>query len=187
MRVSQTEMDKSHQRIVDGASHLMRKHGIESTSVNDVMKKAGLTHGGFYRHFDSKEDLVSAALDRAFDEVIRVIEECYCTLGVQKGAHRYYEHYLSEEHLKHPELGCPIAALSIDVGRSTQPVKKSFSQGFNRAIEKLAQSGDKTEDENRAEVIRKISMLAGAIIIARACDGETAQAVMDACKNLSKL
>ena len=58
MRVSQTEMDKSHQRIVEGASHLMRKHGIETTSVNDIMKKAGLTHGGFYRHFNSKEELV---------------------------------------------------------------------------------------------------------------------------------
>lgn len=181
MRVSQAEMDKSHQRIVEGASRLMRKHGIETTSVNDVMSKAGLTHGGFYRHFDSKEALVSAALESAFDEVIRVIDESYRTLGVKDGAQEYFKHYLSEGHLKHPELGCPVASLANDVTRASPAIKESFSNGFNSAIEKLAQAGDGSADESRAAAIRKVSMLAGALMIARATDKKTAQAVVDAC------
>lgn len=183
MRVSQTEMDKNHKRIVEGASRLMRKQGIETTSVHDVMKKAGLTHGGFYRHFDSKESLVGAALEDAFNEVVSVIEVSYQTLGAQKGAEKYYEHYLSDGHLKHPELGCPIAALSTDVARSTASVKGAFALGFGRAVDKLAQAGDGTAEEERLSAIRKISMLAGAVMIARASDAKTAREVLAACKD----
>jgi len=183
MRVSQTEMDKNHKRIVEGASRLMRKRGIEATSVNDVMKRAHLTHGGFYRHFDSKESLVSAAVEDAFNEVLNGMEESYRVLGAKKGSEQYFEHYLSDGHVKHPELGCPIAALSMDVARSTVPVKSAFADGFGRAVDKLAQAGDGTPEENRAAAIRKLSMVAGAVMIARASDAETAGAVLKACKD----
>jgi len=186
MRVAQAEMDKSHKRIVEGASRLMRKHGIETTSVNDVMKKAGLTHGGFYRHFDSKEELVSAALENAFDEVLKLIEETYRVSGPVEGAERYYEHYLSEGHVKHPELGCPIAALSVDVARSAVSVKGAFADGFGKVVDKLAQATDGTSEELRAAAIRKISMLAGAVMIARASDPKTARDVLSACRISSK-
>ncbi len=182
MRVSQVEMDQSHQRIVKGASCLMRKRGIETTSVNDVMKKAGLTHGGFYRHFDSKESLVSAALQDAFGEVLDLIGKCYRDLGLEKGAQEYYKHYLSEGHLKHPELGCPIAALSLDVSRSAASVKQTFSEGFNGAVEKLALAEAGTAEENRTAALRKLCLLAGAVMIARAADAETASTVLSACK-----
>ena len=182
MRVSQAEMDLSHHRIVKGASRLMRKRGIETTSVNDVMKKAGLTHGGFYRHFDSKESLVSAALQDAFDEVLDVIGKCYRDLGLEKGAQEYYKHYLSEGHLKHPELGCPIAALSLDVSRSASSAKESFSEGFNGVVEKLALAEAGTAEENRTAAVRKVCMLAGAVMIARATDIETARILVAACQ-----
>lgn len=181
MRVSQAEMDKSHQKIVEGASRLMREHGIETTSVNDVMSKAGMTHGGFYRHFDSKEALVRAALESAFDEVVRMMEEAYRTLGVKKGAKEYVGYYLSEGHLKHPELGCPVAALGVDVTRASPAIKETFSQGFNRAIDMLSQAGDGSEHENKAAAIRKLSMLAGALMIARATNATTSKEVMSAC------
>ena len=184
MRVSQTEMDKNHKRIVEGASRLLRKQGIANTSVNDVMKKAHLTHGGFYRHFDSKETLVSAALENAFHEIVNGIEERYRALGPKEGAEKYYQHYLSEGHVKHPEIGCPIAALSMDVARSTVSAKSAFSDGFGRTVEKLAQAGEGTVEENRSAAIRKLSMLAGAIMIARATDAQTAHAVLAACKDV---
>ena len=176
-------MCKNHQRIVEGASRLMRKQGIETTSVNDIMKKAHLTHGGFYRHFASKESLVSAALEDAFNEVVNAIEGFYRALGPDKGSKQYYKHYLSEGHLKHPELGCPIPALSMDVARSTVAVKSAFTDGFGRAVDKLAQAGNGTAEENRAAAIRKMSMLAGAVMIARASDAKTASAVLAACKD----
>jgi TetR/AcrR family transcriptional repressor of nem operon len=182
MRVSQPEMDKTHKRIVEGASRLMRKRGIDATSVNDVMKKAHLTHGGFYRHFGSKESLVSAALEDAFNEVVNGIDECYGRQGLKKGSEQYYEYYLSEGHVKHPELGCPIAALSMDVARSSASIKSAFTVGVERAIEKLAQGGVGTAEENRAAAFRKLSMMAGAVMIARAVDAKTADAVLAACK-----
>lgn len=181
MRVSQEEMDSNHLRIVEGASRLIRKQGIDNTSVNDVMSQAGLTHGGFYRHFDSKEALVSAALEEAFDEAIKNIEDASAALGPKQGAEEYYKHYLSQGHLKHPELGCPISALSMDVARSTPAVKATFSDGFRRAIETLAQAGDGTPEENRLAAIRRLSMLAGAVMIARASDAQTARSVLTAC------
>jgi TetR/AcrR family transcriptional repressor of nem operon len=182
MRVSQTEMAKSHKRIVDNASRLMRKQGIEPTSVNDVMKKAGLTHGGFYRHFDSKESLVSAALEDAFKEVLGKIEEFYQARGLPDGAEGYYEHYLSEGHVKHPELGCPIAALSMDVARSAASLRELFGTWLRRVIDKFAQAGNGSAEDNRAAAIRKISMLAGAVMIARASDAKTAREVLAACR-----
>ena len=128
MRVSQEQMDRSHQRIVKGASLLVRKQGIDGTSVDDVMKQAGLTRGGFYRHFDSKESLVSAGLEDAFHQVLTEIDNAYRTRGVHKGAEEYYDRYLSDGHVKHPELGCPIAALSLDVGRSPESVKETLKE-----------------------------------------------------------
>ena len=182
MRVSQAEMDQSHERIVKGASRLLRKRGIETTSVNDVMKKAGLTHGGFYRHFDSKESLVNAALEDAFSEVLDLIGKCYQDGGWKKGAEEYYKRYLSDDHLKHPELGCPIAALSLDVSRSAASVKKTFSEGFNEAVEKLSLAENGSVEEKRAAATRRLCLLAGAVMIARAADAETARNVVAACK-----
>ena len=74
MRVSQEEMERSHGRIVDGAACLMRERGIESTSVADVMSEAGLTHGGFYRHFSNKDALLVAALEAAFEQLAAALE-----------------------------------------------------------------------------------------------------------------
>ena len=182
MRVTQTVMDKNHKRVVESASRLMRKRGIETTSVKDVMNKAHLTHGGFYRHFDSKEALVSAALEEAFHEVVSAVDESYRAFGVKKGADKYSEHYLSEGHVKHPELGCPIAALSMDVARSTVAIKSTFSDGFGGVVEKLAEAEEGTAEEKRVAAMRKISMLAGAVMIARASDAKTAVAVLAACK-----
>ncbi|MBT8476236.1 MAG: TetR/AcrR family transcriptional regulator, partial [Alphaproteobacteria bacterium] len=73
-RMSAQEKQKSHERILKAASRLFRERGIETTSVADVMKAAGLTHGGFYRHFASKDALVAAAFRHAVDEVLSVVE-----------------------------------------------------------------------------------------------------------------
>jgi len=182
MRVSQAEMDKGHQRIVRGASRLIRKNGIEATTVAGVMEDAGMTHGGFYRHFDSKEGLVSAALDDAFNDVNKLIDDAVLASGPRQGTEDYFEAYLSERHMNHPELGCPITALSMDVARSTAPVKETFSNGFRRTVDRLAQGGDGTPEENRQAAIRRLSMVAGAIMIARTLDAKTARSVMKACK-----
>ena len=181
MRVSKAEMDKSHQRIVEGASRLMRKQGIETTSVNEVMANAGLTHGGFYRHFNSKEALVSAALETAFDEAIENIEKKYAKNDPKIALQKYREFYLSKSHVDHPEIGCPIAALGGDIKRSSKTLKDAFGKGFKRIIHVLAKRSNGNEEKQRIQAMREFAMMAGAIMIARAADQKTAEAVISAC------
>jgi TetR/AcrR family transcriptional repressor of nem operon len=85
--------------------------------------------------------------------------------------------------MKHPELGCPIAALSMDVARSAASLKSEFGMGFGRVVDKFAQAGSGTAEENRMAALRKIAMLAGAVMIARASDPKTAAEVLAACKS----
>lgn len=178
MRASRAEMDKSHQRIVENASRLMRQNGIETTSVNDVMTAAGLTHGGFYRHFESKDALVKAALEAAFTEALQTIEETW----TMEGSKDYFFHYLSQGHVSHPELGCPVSALGVDVSRAAPAVKETFTEGFNRVIDRLAESGKGTFEENRQAALVQFATLAGAVLIARATEPEAGQEVLSACR-----
>jgi TetR/AcrR family transcriptional repressor of nem operon len=186
MRVSRKEMDKSHQRIVEGASRLLRARGIERTGVVEAMAEAGLKHGGFYRHFDSKDALVDAALQSAFDEVVSGIENRFSqadgeTAGA-KAIEDHRAHYLSQPHRDHPERGCPIAALGNDVARAPEPLKKSFGTGVRRVIEALAAGMEGTEEQRQTAAARELALLAGAVMIARASDPETAQLVLSACR-----
>jgi len=182
MRVSRAEMDKSHQRIVERASRLMRKNGIETTSVNDVMSAAGLTHGGFYRHFESKDALVKAALEAAFVEALQTIDEIRTKVGSKDGVQDYISHYLSQGHLSHPELGCPVSALGVEVARATPEVKATFTSGFNRVIDKLAEPGPEATEDSRQAALVKFALLAGAVVIARATEPGTGQSVLYACR-----
>lgn len=177
MRVSREEMAKSHQRIIQGAASLMRRNGLETTSVNDVMSEAGLTHGGFYRHFESKDALIDAALEAAFGEALQTIEETDSEGGVEA----YFSHYLSEAHLQHPELGCPVAALAVDVSRAGDGVKRVFTAGLDKVIDRLADAGDGDLSENRQAALVRFATLVGAVVIARASEKETGRAVIAAC------
>jgi TetR/AcrR family transcriptional repressor of nem operon len=182
MRVSKAEMEKSHERIVANAARLVRKRGIEQTSVADVMHEAGLTHGGFYRHFKTKDELVRAAMESAFEEVIGVIETRFERDEPEAAILGFEEHYLSKGHVQHPEMGCPVAALGADVGREPGGAKKAFGEGVKRLIDALAKGMRGTKQERRQQAARELAMLAGAVIIARASDGETANAVLAACR-----
>src|SRR5262249_59434992 len=95
MRVSQAEMDKSHARIVEGATRLFREKGLESTSVADVMSDAGLTHGGFYRHFENKDALVVAALQTPFDDISSNLESPTRQTDPHTACDRFHKPHLS--------------------------------------------------------------------------------------------
>jgi TetR/AcrR family transcriptional repressor of nem operon len=186
MRVSDMEMKKSHARIVANAARLVRQRGIERTSVADVMHEAGLTHGGFYRHFKTKDELVTAAMQSAFEEVIGALERRFERDEPQAAILGFGEHYLSNGHVQHPEMGCPVAALGADVGREPGGVKKAFGEGVNKLIDALAKGMHGTRQQRRERALRELAMLAGAVIMARASDAETAQAVLGACRRRPK-
>jgi len=182
MRVSRDEMNRSHERIVDGASRLLRERGVDSTSVADVMEAAGLTHGGFYRHFDTKNALVEAAIASAFAQMKNLIEQNLRDREPAIARQMLRGYYLSENHLAHPAGACPVATLAGDVARAEPGLKAAFGRGVEEMLEAVALCHTGTRDERKTAAIRDFAMLVGAAVIARACDPVMANTVLAACR-----
>ncbi|WP_432817120.1 TetR/AcrR family transcriptional regulator [Sulfitobacter sp. JB4-11] len=183
-RMSDAEKQKSHKRILDAASQLFRERGIEATSVSDVMKAAGLTHGGFYRHFDSKEALVTAAFKAAVDDVLTNVETA--PPGPQHRAARsdYIARYLSEEHIEDRSRGCPLAALGAEISRQDGPVNDA---AWN-AIERMAQALEADDPPGRDRGHVTMALLLGTVTLARLAGSRAeAHAILDAGKQAENL
>ena len=183
MRVSQDEKDLSHQRIVAAAARLVRERGVEGAGVADIMAAAGLTHGGFYRHFDGKEALLTAAIAESFDQITLQLDAPAAALPPAAAVAAFEARYLSDDHVRHPGLGCPVAALAGDVARaSSHSVRASFSAGVDRLVASLSRGLKGSEQKRRDQATRRLAMMAGAVMIARASDEATGRAVLAACR-----
>lgn len=180
VRVSQKEMERSHDRIVGEAARLFRKSGIEQTGVKDVMSAAGMTHGGFYRHFASKDELVAEALDAAFDDMMALLKEGAGGEQDEAAFERQRDFYLSDQHLSVPEGGCPAAALGSEIGRGSDDLRTRFGFGIERVVARLADSFAGAPLERRKQAYREFAMMAGAAILARASDSETGARILEA-------
>ncbi len=177
MRVSQAEKEKTRARIVSSAARMLRERGVDGASLADVMQDAGHTHGGFYRHFDSKDALVAAALDQAFDQILSPLSGEATARGQGDALERFVQSYLSQGHVDHPGQGCPIPTLAADVGRASPAVQARFTAGVGRLVEQLAPVA--TE---RTAAWRQLAMMAGAVMLARATDDATAAEILSACQ-----
>jgi TetR/AcrR family transcriptional repressor of nem operon len=175
MRMSQAEKDKTHARIVASASRLLRERGVDGASVSDVMKEAGLTHGGFYKHFDSKDALMESALDAAFATFAALLNG-----DPPDVVPAFRDLYLSGKHIRNPGLGCPVASVGQDVARSSKQLKRSFGRGVGQIVEALAKGMDGTAEARRVAAFQQFSMLVGAVVVARASDPQTADEVLSA-------
>jgi len=184
MRVSRAEMEQSHERIVAGASRLLRERGFEKTSVADVMEAAGLTHGGFYRHFETKDALLSAAIQAAFAQVTEPMRRNVQERSPVDARVAYHQYYLSEEHLGLAGAACPVATLAGDMARAEPDLKAIFGKGVNQMLDTVALAHSGTRKERQAAAAREFAMLVGAAVIARASDPATARQVLDACRPL---
>ena len=127
---------ETHERIVDVAARAIRRHGYAGVGVADVMKEAGLTHGGFYAHFDSRDALIIEALERAGrdsgEAVTRALER-----RAAKGVSAFralVEAYLGDEHLASLETGCPVAALACDMPRQSDAVREASAMRVRRLV-----------------------------------------------------
>ena len=135
-RTPNSRKQDTHERIVDVAARAIRRHGYAGVGVADVMKEAGLTHGGFYAHFDSRDALIIEALDRAGREsgeaVTRALER-----RAAKGISAFralVEAYLGDEHLASLETGCPVAALACDMPRQSDAVREASATRVRRLV-----------------------------------------------------
>jgi TetR/AcrR family transcriptional regulator, transcriptional repressor for nem operon len=157
MRYPAKETAARHERIVKEASRLFRERGFENVSVGEVMKAAGLTHGAFYAHFGSKQELEAAAV--AYGQ--RVSADRARGYGATKrGRRTFADRYLSVRHRDNPGDGCTMAALAQEVARSTPEVKAALEKGFEEILS--AQGGD------RRESIFQTAALLGGVVLARA-------------------
>ncbi len=180
MRVSRQEMDSGHRRIVEGAARLLRERGVRGTSVADAMNEAGMTHGGFYRHFKAKDDLVAEALRRAFEDLTSPLESRQQQQAPAEVVAEFKAVYLSDEHVADPGHGCPMPAIGGELMRESAEVKEEFGAGLQRMIVALQRGIPDREGDAGTAAVREICMMVGAVMLARASDKDTARRVLRA-------
>ena len=163
---SQADKAASHDRIVKAASRRIRRDGIDNVSVAELMKQAGLTHGGFYRHFDSRDDLVAEAIDAALSQGSERVHAA-AKLGGADALGAIIDAYLSRLHRDKPETGCAVAALPTDTARADARVRAAYSQQVRTYLDLLAEL---TPARDRDERHLILAALVGALLLARAVD-----------------
>ncbi|MCP2072604.1 UNVERIFIED_ORG: AcrR family transcriptional regulator/DNA-binding MarR family transcriptional regulator [Pseudomonas lini] len=168
MRHPPSQTAERREKILEEASRLFRGKGIAGASIAEVMKASGLTHGAFYAHFDSKDALVCASLERAMDQLALELRETVSGSDAPKEA--FLGRYLSQRHRDHPEAGCAMPALAIDVSREPG-MRRSFTSRVVGMIELLTSSlpwrrGRSREDQ----AIGFLAAIVGAMVLARAVD-----------------
>jgi AcrR family transcriptional regulator len=163
--------EATHERIVDVAARAIRRSGYDGTGVADIMKEAGLTHGGFYAHFASRDALLAEAGDRAGAESVALAASIAATAPAGEALQRIVEAYLSDEHLAAIETGCPIAALGSEMPRQAPEVRRAATIRIKEMIDLLArQMPDWGQPEAHERAMMLMCGLVGATMIARAVD-----------------
>lgn len=160
MKVSREQMAQNRRRILEAASRLFREKGFEAVSVADVMKAAGLTHGGFYGHFSSKDDLVAQAIaDALVNDPDKELDH-----------DAFIDGYLSRRHRDNPDRGCPMAGLAAQTRHQAPEARTAMTEGLRSHIERFAKGFAGRPAERRQAAIGTWSAMVGAMILARAVD-----------------
>lgn len=162
-RMSREEKARTHARIVEVAAGMFRENGIAATGVADVMKAAGLTHGGFYRHFASKDDLVAAAISYAVTTSLAELEEAEGHVAKSAALLIYVDRYLSDLHVGNPRDGCPLAALGPEAPRSSSRISNALDEGSVEAVRVLTAA----MDGRREAASSLLATLLGTVVMAR--------------------
>jgi len=169
MKVTKTQALENRARIVETASTLFRERGYDGVSVADLMAAAGFTHGGFYKHFGSKADLMAEAAGAGFSRAVGYLA------GVD--AAQYIQEYLSRPHRDSRGDGCTFAALAGDAARQPESIKQAFAAGIENQLAALAREEDSlSESEKREARAKRIDTLAhvvGALVLSRACPDDS--------------
>jgi TetR/AcrR family transcriptional repressor of nem operon len=164
---SKEDKARSHDRIVQIAAARIREAGTAAPGVAEIMQTAGLTHGGFYKHFDSRDDLIAEAADSAFADGRRAMAAV--TDGAEDPLAAFVDWYVSAAHRDDPASGCAVVALGSDVPRAGERVRAAYRaqvEGYLESLEALLGGGD--DARRRATVA--LSTLVGAVLVARAVD-----------------
>ncbi len=173
-RVSKQQMERNREEIIQVSSQLFRERGLNGVSVNDLMAAAGLTHGGFYGHFSSKDELAAIASRKALDDSASRWQEIR-TQSHHDVFRSLVEAYLSPAHRDGAKDGCPITALASDVAREEddKPVRDVYLNGVKAMLERLESVSDRQDAEQRRQhALVQFALLSGALTLARATAGD---------------
>jgi len=179
LRKSKLEAAQTREAIVAAAAGLIRRTGLAEASLADMMAAAGLTHGGFYRHFRNKEHLVSEALSAAGDKTIATIGRQIAKGGLEA----VVDGYLSKSHRDSPTPICPFAALGSEIARSGKETKAAATELLEKVFVTLA--GDAPDREQaRSAAILVLSTMIGAMTLARiVADPDLSSEILDRAKD----
>ena len=173
-RTIAAKSDRTRRRILGAAATAFREHGVDHVGVRDVMKRAGLTRGGFYFHFADKDALLAEAIRDAAQS--NAATHGSWAEGAPEGQklQAFVEGYLSEEHRDHPELGCVVAALGGEIGRANARQRKAFTKGIDVVLERIAAYlPGATPAERQARAGLLISSMAGVLMVSRVLSDRT--------------
>jgi TetR/AcrR family transcriptional regulator, transcriptional repressor for nem operon len=163
--------EATHDRIVDAAARAIRRRGYGGAGVAEVMKNAGLTHGGFYAHFPSREAMLAEAADRAGSESVEMMERIAASSPPHQALPAMLQAYLSQEHVAAVEQGCAVAALGSEIPRQAAEVRRAATRRIKEMIDLVArQMPDWGKPEAHERAVFTIASLVGALTLARAVD-----------------
>jgi TetR/AcrR family transcriptional repressor of nem operon len=172
MRVSREQAAENREKILNLAANMFRERGFDGIGIADLMKAAGLTHGGFYGHFSSKEDLMAQACTRAVDDMLQSAQTRQAEQANQDRYRVFVTNYLSMDHRNNRAEGCLMAALGAEAARQSPEVRSAFTQGAMRVLKTVMSlvQGKSTEAQAREKALLILATLVGAQVIARALD-----------------
>jgi TetR/AcrR family transcriptional repressor of nem operon len=170
-RAASRSKEATHERIVEVAARAIRRSGYNGTGVADIMKEAGLTHGGFYAHFPSREAMLAEAADRAGAETVAASTRIAAAAPPEQALQSLLRAYLSKAHVEGVEGGCPIAALGSEMPRQSPEVRRAATRRIKEMIDVVArQSPEWGQSGAHERALVTAATMVGTLLLARAVD-----------------
>jgi len=184
MRYTPDHKEKTRDRILESAAKVFRRQGYHATGVDKVMEDAGLTAGGFYAHFPSKDALLADALEHSAVTIAGRLECGLEDVSDREWLQAVVDRYLADSNRQHPELGCPIPSLAPEVARAGLAPRKAFERLVRGLIARIAEHLPPEESEKRAIAIAALCV--GGMTLARAVhDPGFAGRILESCRELA--
>jgi len=174
---------KVRARIIESAARAFRTNGVRDISVPFIMKGAGLTHGGFYSHFDNKEQLVSETCRYAIRDTIALLRNAADQAGGEPPIHAVIHYYLSPHHRDQTDIGCILPALSGEISRLSEEVRQAFTEELQRMIDFVSETAEIDHSPGSA----LLSLMVGSLVLARSVSNpELSDGLLNAGKQQAK-
>ena len=170
-RIALSRKEVTHERIVGAAARATRRSGYDGTGVADLMKEVGLTHGGFYAHFASREAMLAEAADRAGAESVATLTRVAAAAPPQEALRSMIRAYLAKEHVDGVETGCPMAALGSEMPRQAAKVRRAATRRIKEVIDVVTRHlPDRGGPRAYEQALVTVATMVGTLVLARAVD-----------------